>query len=76
MAKNVGIIIISFLVNSWMIIHFGIKPESGGSPPKDNISIKISEVIRGILFHICERAKVVVAELCMNNMNVDSVIIM
>lgn len=75
MAKNVGIIIISFLVNSWIIIHFGIKPESGGSPPKDNINIRINEVIRGILFHVCERAKVVVVELCINNMNVDSVII-
>lgn len=73
MASSVGIIIISFLVSSWMIIHFGVKPESGGRPPRDSISTRISEVIRGVLFHVCDRDDVVVVELCMNSMKVVSV---
>lgn len=76
MASSVGIMIISFLVSSWMIIHFGMKPESGGRPPRDIISTRISEVIRGVLFHDCDKADVVVVELYMNSMKVVSVIIM
>lgn len=76
MASNVGIMIISFLVSSWIIIHFGIKPESGGRPPRDIISTRTNEVIRGVLFHVCDRDDVVVVELYMNNMKVVSVMIM
>lgn len=28
MASSVGIMIISFFVSSWMIVHFGVNPES------------------------------------------------
>ena len=59
-----------------MIIHFGMKPESGGRPPRDIISTRINEVIRGVLFHVCDRDDVVVVELCMNNMKVVSVMMM
>lgn len=76
MASNVGIMINSFLVNSWIIIHFGINPESGGRPPRDIINIRMSEVIRGVLFHVCDRDAVVVVELCINSMKVVSVIMM
>lgn len=57
-----------------MIIHFGMKPESGGRPPRDIISSRISEVIRGVLFHVCDKDNVVVVELYMSNMKVVSVI--
>lgn len=76
MASNVGIMIISFLVSSWMIIHFGVKPESGGRPPRDIINTKMSEVIRGVLFHVCDRDSVVVVELYINSIKVVSVMIM
>ena len=59
-----------------MIIHFGMKPESGGRPPRDIISTRINEVMRGVLFHVCDRDDVVVVELCMNNMKVVSVMMM
>lgn len=75
-ASRVGVIIISFLVSSWMIIHFGVNPDRGGRPPRDNIRIRIMDVIRGVLFHVWDSDVVVVEELCMNNMNVVSVIIM
>lgn len=74
MASNVGIMIISFLVNSWMIIHFGMNPESGGRPPRDIINTRMSEVIKGVLFHVCDRDDVVVVELYINNIKVVSVI--
>lgn len=75
-ASSVGTIIIPFFVNSWIIIHLGINPESGGRPPKDNISIRMSEVIRGVLFPVCHRDSVVVVELCMNSMKLVGVIMM
>lgn len=74
MAISVGGIIMLFFVSSWMINHLGIKPDSGGSPPRDNIKVRITEVIKGNLFHVWERDRVVVDELRMNNMNVDRVI--
>ena len=76
MASSVGIMIISFVVSSWMIIHFGINPESGGRPSRDTINTRMSEVIRGVLFHVCDRDDVVVVELCMNSIKVVSVIMM
>lgn len=47
-----GIRILLFFVISWIIAHFGKKPVRGGSPPKDNIVIRISVVISGSLFHV------------------------
>lgn len=75
-ARRVGMIIISFLVSSWMIIHLGINPDSGGSPPRDSISIRMREVIKGVLFHVCDSDRVVVVELCINSMKVVSVMMM
>ena len=75
-AMNVGRIIMSFFVNSWIIIHLGVKPESGGRPPRDLISVKIRDVMSGSLFHVWDSDSVVVDELCMNNMNVLRVIVM
>lgn len=42
------------------MIHFGRNPVNGGSPPSDS-SKAISIVVRnGVLFHSCERDRVVV----------------
>lgn len=51
-----------------------MKPDNGGSPPRDNIKIKIMEVIRGNLFHMWDKDRVVVDEFNINSMKVDSVI--
>lgn len=75
-AKRVGMMIISFLVSSWIIIHFGINPDSGGSPPRESISVRTMEVIRGVLFHVCDSDRVVVEELYINSIKVVSVIMM
>lgn len=63
MAMNVGRIIISFFVNSWMIIHLGVNPDNGGRPPSDSISIRISDVTSGSLFHVWDSDDIVVDEL-------------
>ena len=76
MAMNVGRIIMSFFVSSWMIIHLGMKPDRGGRPPSDIISTRISDAMRGNLFHVLDSDSVVVDELCMNSMNVLRVIVM
>lgn len=52
MAMRVGRIMLSFFVNSWIIIHFGMKPVRGGRPPSDSSVANIMVVIRGILFHV------------------------
>ena len=59
-----------------MIIHLGMNPDSGGRPPSDSMVIRMSEVIRGVLFHVRESDSIVVEELSINNMNVVSVIMM
>lgn len=51
-----------------------MKPDNGGSPPRDSIKIKIMEVIRGNLFHMWDKDRVVVDEFSINSMKVDSVI--
>lgn len=76
MAMNMGMTIISFFVNSWIIIHLGIKPERGGRPPSDSISARISEAISGNLFHVWDSDNVVVDRLYMNSINVPRVIMM
>ena len=63
-----------FFVISWMISHFGRKPVRGGSPPRDNMVIKMIAVIRGALFHVREIAVVVVAILIISSMNIVVVI--
>lgn len=76
MAMDVGRIMLLFFVSSWMIIHFGINPDSGGKPPRDNMVIRMSEVTRGVLFHMWDSDSVVVEELSINSINVVSVIVM
>lgn len=76
MAIRVGRMMLLFLVSSWIIIHLGMNPDRGGRPPMDSKVIRISVVIRGILFHVCESDSVVVEELWINRMNIVSVIIM
>lgn len=70
MAMVVGIIMLSFFVSSWIIIHFGRNPDSGGRPPNDSIVVRIAVVSRGVLFHVWDRDSVVVVEFSMNIRNV------
>ena len=55
-----------------MIIHF----DRGGSPPIDKTVTRTRTVITGVLFHVCDSDKVVVAELAMNSVNMVEVMIM
>lgn len=75
MAMNVGRMIMSFFVSSWIIIHLGTKPDKGGRPPSDIISIRISDVMSGSLFHVLDSDSVVVDELCINSIKVLRVIV-
>lgn len=74
MAIKVGRIMLSFFVSSWIIIHLGRNPVSGGRPPSDNMIARIDAVSTGILFQRCDRDSVVVDALVMNNMKVVVVI--
>lgn len=74
MAMVVGIIMLSFFVSSWIIIHFGRNPDSGGRPPSDSIVVRIAVVSRGVLFHVWDSDSVVVVEFSMNITNVAVVI--
>lgn len=58
-----------------MIIHFGMNPDSGGSPPIDRRVTRIRVAITGILFQVCDSDKVVVAELAINSENIVEVMI-
>lgn len=73
-AISVARIMLLFLVNSWIIIHLGRKPARGGRPPSESIIVKVLVVIKGILFHMWERDRVVVAEVIMKSINVVVVI--
>lgn len=57
-----------------MIAHFGKKPVRGGSPPKDNIVVKISVLISGSLFHVWDKEFIVVTEFSINSIKVVIVI--
>ena len=57
-----------------MIIHFGVNPDSGGSPPIDRRVMRTRVVMMGVLFHVCDSDKVVVVELAMNSVNMVEVI--
>ena len=60
MAMIVGIKIRSFFVSSSMMIHFGKKPVSGGSPPSDSSEMSSIGVIAGVTFQEWARASVLV----------------
>lgn len=74
-AIMVGRMRLSFFVNSWIIIHFGINPDSGGSPPIDRRVMRTRIVITGILFQVCDSDSVVVVELAINSVNMVEVMI-
>lgn len=74
-AIMVGRIRLSFFVSSWIIIHFGINPDSGGSPPIDRRVTRTRIVITGILFQVCDSDNVVVVELAINSVNMVEVMI-
>lgn len=74
-AIKVGRIRLSFFVISWIIIHFGINPDSGGSPPIDIRVIRTRTVITGMLFQVCDSDRVVVVELAINSVNIVEVMI-
>lgn len=65
--------LLSFFVSSWMIIHLGINPNSGGRPPMDIMVARISVVITCVLFQVCN-SETTVVELVMNSINIVSVI--
>lgn len=44
------------------MIHFGKNPVSGGRPPRDNIMVRMSVAISGVLFHVWDSDSVVVEE--------------
>jgi len=73
---KVGRIMLLFFVISWIIIHFGMNPDRGGSPPMDRRVTRIRTVIIGILFHVCDSDRVVVVELAINIVNIVEVIVM
>lgn len=60
MAIIVGMIMLLFDTSSLMIIHLGVNPVSGGSPPRDMRTVRVNEVNRGNLFHASDSASVVV----------------
>ena len=70
-AIRVGKIMLSFFV-----IHFGINPDRGGSPPIDRRVMRIKTVMIGIMFHVCDSDRVVVVELAMNSINMVEVMMM
>lgn len=74
-AIKVGKIMLLFFVISWIIIHFGINPDSGGSPPIDKRVTRARVVMMGILFHVCDSDRVVVVELAMNSRNIVEVMV-
>lgn len=65
-----------FFVISVMIIHLGMKPVSGGRPPRDRRMIRMVLARIGEMFHKCDRERVVVFVLIDSMENMDSVSIM
>jgi hypothetical protein len=59
-----------------MIIHFGMNPARGGSPPSDSKTAIMIIVISGVLFQVCARERVVVVVVVIRSINIVRVIIM
>lgn len=55
--------------------HFGIKPVSGGSPPRERRTRGAREVMTGVLVHEVAREFTLVALLILKTRNVEKVII-
>lgn len=62
MAIMKGVIRLLFFVSSSMMVHLGIKPVSGGSPPKDIIISGTMGIIHVILFQVWDSDRVVTFE--------------
>lgn len=58
----VGIVKLLFLVSSWIVIHLGRKPVSGGRPPIDRRVDDISGINQVSLFQVCDNIRIVVFE--------------
>lgn len=58
-----------------MIIHLGMNPESGGSPPMESRVSIVRVVVMGVLFHVWDSDRVVVVEFWINSMNIVKVIV-
>lgn len=70
MAINVVKIKQLFFSNSVMMAHFGKKPVSGGSPPRDSKINGIIVRMVGVLFHKSDIELIVVDELRISKMNI------
>ena len=64
----------SCLVSSWRISHFGMKPVSGGRPPRESRTRGVREVSAGALAHEIARVLILVALFSLNTRNVENVI--
>ena len=53
----------------------GKNPDSGGRPPNGAIMVRISIVMGGVLFHVCDSDPVVVHKLGINSKKTESVIV-
>ena len=49
---SVDKIMLLFFVISWIIIHLGMNPDSGGSPPIDSRAARVRVVIIGIVSYV------------------------
>lgn len=63
------------VASSCRISHLGMKPVSGGSPPRDRSVRAVVAVRRGVFDHVSVRALIFVAEISFNARNVADVII-
>lgn len=73
MAISVVRIALLFFNNSVIIIHFGRKPVSGGSPPRDRSVVGKINSIDGILFHTSDVKLIDVRESIINRINIEEV---
>ncbi len=65
----------SCLASSWRISHFGIKPESGGRPPRERRRRGVRAVSAGVLAQVVARVLILVALFRWNTRNVEKVMI-
>lgn len=64
-----GMVKLLFFVSSWMVIHLGRKPVSGGKPPRDMRVNIVSGMSWGDLFQVRDSVRVVVFEFRLRNRN-------
>ncbi|EPJ15064.1 Uncharacterised protein [Chlamydia abortus] len=64
-----GMIKLLFIASSWIVIHLGRKPVSGGKPPRDIRVNIVSGMSWGDLFQVRDSVRVVVFEFRLRNRN-------